>query len=878
MGTDNAPPENSSAMSPCPPEDALAAWIEGQLPHEAAASVRGHVDGCADCRALISARPRESDIGAPLALPSTVQYLDDGDEPPPSSSVPWAPPSTFDDYRVIRPLGRGGMGQVYLAHDEVLDRPVALKFVAAESPDPRTIERLRVEARAIARLQHPNVVAVFRIGEVRGRPYIAYEFVEGEPLELLPKPVPWPAALRIALGLARGLAAAHRRGVLHRDIKPANVMLDARGEVKLLDFGLAKLADQPGADLDLARPRAPIVPASPASWGPSDPSAVTTAIPSPPDAPGAIPSVSLTDGAMMMGTPLYLAPELWAGTAATPHSDVYALGLVLYELCAGRLPHAGLEVHAIASWVTARALPPLRSLCPEIPEMLADVIDRCVVRAPEARFASAEDVQAALEETEALCRAFHIVRAVAPPSGAAGAQETDADVVRASFARLASRAGALVARFYERLFASEPALRALFPPDMREQRLKLAAALQLVVDNLRAPDKLIELLEALGRRHAAYAVLPEHFDAVGRALLGALEELEGDAWTPATARAWAGAYAQLAEAMRRGLDVAREATVSSMRAPAPQRAAETRFATSADASLAYKAAGDGPIDVVLVQGWVTHVEAAWEHPPMSRLFAELSAWSRLIVLDQRGTGMSEREGAGAPAEQQAEDLLAVLDAAGVQRAALLGVGAGFAPCALLAAAHPARARALVAIGSAAHMAAWPGCLFGLTGADADEAERSLRSGWGEPLFLDRLAPSAAEDAALRRFWASYLRLGASPSGAARMLRAHAAADLRPALGRVSAPSLVLHRAGDRAVPAAAGRDLAGRIRGARYVELPGEDHLPFVGEPRPLLAELRAFLGAGAAGGSPVSSLMSSPMSGPISGSTLGSSGAASGS
>ncbi|WP_044986534.1 alpha/beta fold hydrolase [Sorangium cellulosum] len=851
-------------MIPCPSEDALAAWLEGRLPHEATATLRAHVDGCADCRAAISARPSESDVGAPLLLPST-EHRSDEAEPPPSSSEPWAPPSAFDDYRVVRPLGRGGMGQVYLAHDEVLDRPVALKFVAADNPDPRTIERLRVEARAIARLQHPNVVAVFRIGEVRGRPYIAYEFVEGEPLELLPKPVPWQAALRIALGLARGLAAAHRRGVLHRDIKPANVMLDASGEVKLLDFGLAKLVDR-AAGRDAGRRVSSRPPGAPARRPLSDVSALTTAILTEPDAAPALDAAGLTHGGTMMGTPLYLAPELWTGTAGTLQSDVYALGLVLYELCVGRLPHAGLDLHAIASWVTARALPQLRSLCPDVPEMLAAVIDRCVQRDPAARFASAEEVQASLEETEALCRAFQIVRS-GPAS--AGSPETDADVVGASFARLAPRAEELVSRFYERLFHREPALRALFPPDMREQRLKLAAALQLVIDNLRAPDKLIEMLEALGRRHAAYATLPEHFDAVGRALLEALEALEGDAWTPATARAWAGAYAQIAEAMRRGLEAARGTAVSSARAPAPLLAAETRFATRADASLAYRAAGDGPLDLVLVQGWVTHVEAAWEDALMSRFFAELGAGSRLIVLDQRGTGMSEREGAGAPAEQQAEDLLAVLDAAGVERAALLGVGGGFAPCALLAAAHPARARALIALGSAAQMAAWPGCLFGLAGEDAEEAERALRSAWGEPLFLDRLAPSAAEDAAFRRSWAAYLRHGASPSGAARMLRAHAAADIRSALGQVSAPSLVLHRAGDRAVPAAAGRDLAGRIRGARYVELPGDDHLPFVGASRPLLAELRAFLDAEAAGGSTVSSFVPPA--------ALGTSGAASG-
>ncbi len=153
------------------------------------------------------------------------------------------------------PLGRGAMGQVFLAHDTLLDRPVAVKFIAGGSPDPALRERFFVEARAIARLPHPNVVAVYRVGEVRGRPYLVSEFVRGRTLAELPKPVPPARLVEIGVGLARGLAAAHRRGVLHRDIKPANAMIsdERRGQAARLRAGQAGRGG--GAALRGCRPR-----------------------------------------------------------------------------------------------------------------------------------------------------------------------------------------------------------------------------------------------------------------------------------------------------------------------------------------------------------------------------------------------------------------------------------------------------------------------------------------------------------------------------------------------------------------------------------------------------------------------------------------------
>ncbi|MFO0580330.1 MAG: serine/threonine-protein kinase [Polyangia bacterium] len=135
----------------------------------------------------------------------------------------WTPPRTFDEYRLLWTLGRGGMGDVYLGHDLLLDRPVAIKFISSVEPDAMLREQFLTEARAAARLQHPNVVTVYRVGEIEGHPYIISEYIRGQALDRAKRPMPWQRVRELALGLARGLAAAHRRGVLHRDIKPGNV-------------------------------------------------------------------------------------------------------------------------------------------------------------------------------------------------------------------------------------------------------------------------------------------------------------------------------------------------------------------------------------------------------------------------------------------------------------------------------------------------------------------------------------------------------------------------------------------------------------------------------------------------------------------------------
>ncbi len=358
-----------------------------------------------------------------------------------AKEVSEAATGTFDEYRIIRPLGHGAMGHVYLAHDTILDRPVAIKFIAAANGGPTVRARMLVEARAIARLHHPNVVAVFRVGEAGDQPYLVSEFVRGKTLRELKKPLPSVELHRVASGLARGLAAAHRSGVLHRDLKPANAMLAEDGEVKLLDFGLAKLLGgeeaqaaagsvgpsareevvaeagfvKAAAALREARIQPPT--AKPERMlgapGPYDdthtPELTLTTSDSDLDTASeeTLPHSSLApaDGeraepltlaGALLGTPFYMAPEILLGEVATARSDVYSLGVMLYELACGEPPHRAKDLVSLCA-LKQQAARPLRELAPGVEAQMAAVIHRCLHREPGKRFRSAAELCDALE-------------------------------------------------------------------------------------------------------------------------------------------------------------------------------------------------------------------------------------------------------------------------------------------------------------------------------------------------------------------------------------------------------------------------------------------------------------------------------------------------
>ena len=328
------------------------------------------------------------------------------------------------EYQHLRPLGRGGMGLVMVGDDPVLARPVAIKFIAHGAPTAATRERFLIEARAIARLHHPNVVAVYRAGETRdGRPFLVQEFVPGRSLDRVPGPLPDDQVRRIGLDVARGLAAAHRRGVLHRDLKPGNVLLADDGTAKLLDFGLAKL--RPLARATTAPADAP-APASTAAHAPTlaptfDPDDATAdlgplaaprlaapAVPTQAAAvqadvapPGAPLDGSLTQPGALLGTPRYLAPEQWRGEPATERSDLWAVGAVLFELATGRPVHPATDLDGLRRNAEHDPPPRVRELAPSCAPALAAIIEWALARDPAARPASADALAQALSASTA---------------------------------------------------------------------------------------------------------------------------------------------------------------------------------------------------------------------------------------------------------------------------------------------------------------------------------------------------------------------------------------------------------------------------------------------------------------------------------------------
>jgi eukaryotic-like serine/threonine-protein kinase len=293
-----------------------------------------------------------------------------------SCAMPLASGTRLGVYEILAPLGAGGMGEVYRARDSRLGRDVALKILPADvAADPDRLARFEHEARMVARLNHPNIVTLFAIEDVGGTRFLIMELVDGQSLErqIAPGGRPAPQLLEWGAALADALGAAHMQGITHRDLKPANVVLMTDGRVKVLDFGLAKLADAAG------------------SGSGDDATLAGMSIPG-----------------QIMGTVPYMAPEQVRGEAVDPRTDVFALGVVLYELSTGRRPFEGATLGVISSAILRDAPESLVKVRPDLPADLVRIIERCLEKEPRARFQSANEVGTELRRVR-LSRSRHSI-------------------------------------------------------------------------------------------------------------------------------------------------------------------------------------------------------------------------------------------------------------------------------------------------------------------------------------------------------------------------------------------------------------------------------------------------------------------------------------
>jgi len=261
-------------------------------------------------------------------------------------------------YHILEQLGEGGMAIVYKAYDIRLERDVAVKVIRVDQFAPAVLERIlkrfEREAKALARLTHPNIVNVIDYGEYEGAPYLVMEYLPGGTLkQRLGHPMPWQEAVRILLPIAQALTYAHEHNIVHRDVKPSNILLTESGQPMLTDFGIAKILESEE-------------------------------------------TATLTGTGIGVGTPEYMAPEQWTGQAG-PQSDIYSLGVVFYELVTGRKPYVADTPAAILLKQANEPLPLPRQFAPGLPEAVERVLFKALAKKPEDRYASMDAFAAALE-------------------------------------------------------------------------------------------------------------------------------------------------------------------------------------------------------------------------------------------------------------------------------------------------------------------------------------------------------------------------------------------------------------------------------------------------------------------------------------------------
>src|SRR2546430_4616360 len=267
-----------------------------------------------------------------------------------------------------------------------------------------------------------------------------------------------------------------------------------------------------------------------------------------------------------------------------------------------------------------------------------------------------------------------------------------------------------------------------------------------------------------------------------------------------------------------------------------------RYARSGDVNIAYQVVGDGPIDLVLVLGWVSHLAYVWELAAIAAFLRRVASFSRLILFDKRGCGMSDRVHPLPTLEQRMDDLRAVLDAVGSKTTALMGISEGGVMSALFAATYPERTAGLIIDGSYPSALRRPGYPWGVTEDVFGPRVRHARDTWGKVIGIERYAPSQVDNPEVARWWATFTQMSASPGDAVDLLRMNTLIDIRDILPAIGVPTPIIHATGDKIAPIEAGRYFAEHIPNAKLVELDSIDHWPYFGDAELVLGEVQEFL------------------------------------
>jgi DNA-binding SARP family transcriptional activator/pimeloyl-ACP methyl ester carboxylesterase len=358
-------------------------------------------------------------------------------------------------------------------------------------------------------------------------------------------------------------------------------------------------------------------------------------------------------------------------------------------------------------------------------------------------------------------------------------------------------------------------------------------------------ERLVHDDNAAGRHlaaaaHAARLVeLDPYSEVYGRHLIGSLLRA-GDR------RGAERHHAALVQRLRDELGIAPEPATDALLHEAPQPSSPaggpTRYAEGDGVHLAYQTCGEGDIDILVMPGFVSHVERVWEQPACRGMLQAMAGLGRVIIFDRRGIGLSDRVGAAPGVEGSVADIATVLRATASRRVLLFGSSCCGPACIKFAVEQPQSVAGLVLFGSLARGCRAPDYPHALTAGQYEAWRRELVGSWGSEAGIETFGPSLAKDPQARAWWAGLLRAASSPGDISAVLAALRDTDVRALLPQVDVPTLVLHRRGDRAVRLAAGRDMADHIRGARFVELEGDDHWFFAGDQQPVLSELRDFI------------------------------------